>query len=272
MTEANMNNNPDPIEIFPVEPTFDRALNGMGHDETVRETVLGTTDGWQVIQRVGTAQALHHSSTDLSEPTVISYEVTHRAVVLGSTQPVEVLDQEAVDSAGLEVARRRSGGGYVVLIPGEFMWVDVIIPRQDARSVDDVEQATWWLGAAFESWLTELGMLGEWTMHDRGVSDPELGRLVCFAAAGPGELFLDGEKVIGISQHRNKYRVRFQCMAYTHFRGDLEADLLHADRVDNLDVDTGGLAAKLRSHVREIPTQWGNVDQIGFDLIPHLNK
>lgn len=266
-----MDNNPDPTEIFPSDTLHSPASGDMGRRD-FEETMLGKSNGWQVIRRRGPAQALHQSNTDLTDPTIITYDLTHPAVVLGSTQPIDVLDHDAVNAAGLHVARRRSGGGYVVLIPGEFLWVDVILPRQDVRSVDDVEQATWWLGSAWKSWLIDLDMAGEWTMRDRGVSDPELGRLVCFAAAGPGELFLDGQKVIGISQHRNKYRARFQCMAYTHFRGDLEADLLSVDRAENLHIETGELAAKLRAEVREIPTQWGNVDQIGFDLIPHLNK
>lgn len=240
--------------------------------ESVVETDLGERDGWQVIQREGSAHDLHQSDHNPVQPTLILNQVKHPAVVLGSTQRNEVLNADVVQSAGLHVARRRSGGGYVVMIPGESMWVDIYLPRHDDRWHDDVERATWWLGRAWQSWLVELGITGTWSMHERGVSDRKLGRLICFAAAGPGELFLDGQKIVGISQHRNRYRARFQCVIYSHFRADLEVALLAPNLATELDYSHDDLVGQLRSQVREIPDWWGNVENGLWRFIPHLER
>jgi hypothetical protein len=44
--------------------------------------------------------------------------------------------------------------------------------------------------------------------------DPELGRLVCFAGIGAGEVLVGGAKVVGISQRRDRRGSRFQCVAH----------------------------------------------------------
>ena len=57
------------------------------------------------------------------------------------------------EAAGVDVVRRRSGGGVVLLVPGECLWLDVVVPRDDPRWDDDVARAMWWLG---EVWCQAL--------------------------------------------------------------------------------------------------------------------
>ena len=66
--------------------------------------------------------------------------------------------------AGIEVVRRRSGGGAVLLVPGEVLWVDVVVPRDDALWDDDVGRATHWLGELWVRALTRCGVAGA-TVH-----------------------------------------------------------------------------------------------------------
>lgn len=171
---------------------------------------------WRVELRRGSAQELHDraASDPVAGRTVVVQEVTSTAVVLGSTQDSHDLDPGRLSSAGVEVARRRSGGGAVLLRPGDHVWVDLVIPAGDALADDDVERATWWVG---ESWVDSLGLRtgGELVeVHSRGVSDRGAARTACFAAVGPGEVTVGGRKVLGISQRRTRVGTRFQCVAY----------------------------------------------------------
>ena len=83
------------------------------------------------------------------------FEVERPALVLGSTQPDDVVDRAAAARAGVEVVRRRSGGGAVLLVPGDVTWVDVLLPRADPRwSDDDLRDLGEIPGSAFEAITT----------------------------------------------------------------------------------------------------------------------
>lgn len=130
-------------------------------------------------------------------------EVTAPAVVLGSTQGDSVLDP----STQLDVARRRSGGGAVLVVPGEVVWADVVVPAGDPLWDTDVGRATWWLG---EVWAAALGLAGA-VVHRGGLVRTTWSTLVCFAGLGPGEVSVDGRKVVGLSQRRTRDGALFQC-------------------------------------------------------------
>ncbi len=50
--------------------------------------------------------------------------------------------------------------------------------------------------------------------------------LVCFAGIAPGEVLLDGVKLVGLSQRRTRRGARFQCAVNRRFDGDLLIELL----------------------------------------------
>ena len=56
------------------------------------------------------------------------------------------MDHEACERAGVAVVRRRSGGGAVLLVPGEVTWLDVIVPPGSAGWSDDAHVPMVWLG------------------------------------------------------------------------------------------------------------------------------
>lgn len=167
--------------------------------------------GWWIEHRRGTAQALHDAEPGTGRRRLVVNEVVAPAVVLGSTQQVEGIEEHA-DALGWQVARRRSGGGVVALVPGAHLWVDVIVPAGDVRWDGDVERATWWVGEAWARVLEARVPGAEVVVHRRGVSDRTLGRVACFAALGPGEVTVDGHKVLGISQRRTRELARIQCL------------------------------------------------------------
>jgi lipoate-protein ligase A len=134
------------------------------------------------------------------------------ALVLGSAQPDEVVDRVACAGAGIDVVRRRSGGGAVLVEPGSLLWVDVLLPADDVLWDDDVGRAFLWLGEAWAGALADLG--GATTVHRGALQRTRWSDLVCFAGLGPGELTDPaGRKVVGISQRRTRAGARFQCAA-----------------------------------------------------------
>ena len=146
-------------------------------------------------------------------------------LILGSSQPLTDVDHVACAGHGIAVHRRRSGGGAVLVIPGEMVWVDVILPRHDPLWSTDVGRAMHWVG---EAWASAVGeRAGPLTVHrDRLVVDPRAAA-VCFAGRGPGEvLAAGGAKVVGISQRRTAHWARFQTMCHLRWRPELMAELL----------------------------------------------
>jgi lipoate-protein ligase A len=165
------------------------------------------TSGWRVEEAAGAAADLHHR--DLTAPlvrTVRVNRVERPALVLGSAQPLDAADAEACAAAGVDIARRRSGGGAVLLEPGQALWVDVEVPRGDELWDDDIVRSSWWLG---ETWAAARGG-GQ--VHRGQLVATEWSPLVCFAGLGPGEVTVGGAKAVGISQRRTRAGARFQCV------------------------------------------------------------
>lgn len=184
--------------------------------------------GWTLERLRGAAASFH--ARDLPDPArrmVSVLEVDHPALVLGSTQPDDHVDPDALAVAGVALVRRRSGGGAVLLVPGQALWVDVVVPRGDPLWDDDVGRATHWLGAAWAAALAELGMAA--VAHTGGLFVTRWSTRVCFAGIGPGEVTTAGRKVVGISQRRGRPGARFQCVVLRRWDPAPIVDLLSLD-------------------------------------------
>ena len=142
-------------------------------------------------------------------------QVQDPTVILGSTQTVDDVDQNIAVESGLLVSRRRSGGGAVFVHPTDSVWVDITISRNDPLWKDDVVQSMLWLGdlfvAALSSWVQAQ-------VYRDSFSTGVDGRVVCFASSSPGEVFVGTDKLVGISQRRNRDGARFQCVLYRQWQ------------------------------------------------------
>jgi lipoate-protein ligase A len=154
--------------------------------------------------------------------------VDHPTVVLGSTQREDVLDPDAVRAGGVEVVRRRGGGGAVLLRPGDHLWVDAWIPRHDPLWRVDVSEAAHWAGEWWRAALASSGV-GGCAVHRGGASPGPFGRAVCFSGRGPGEVFLGEAKVMGLSQWRSREGALFHTCAYTRWEAGPLVGLLDLD-------------------------------------------
>jgi lipoate-protein ligase A len=156
--------------------------------------------------------------------------VTAPAIVLGSTQADTVVDRGRLASAGLDLARRPSGGGAVLVRAGELLWADVFVPVGDPLWTDDVGRAFYWLGHAWVSALGALGIAARW--HEGPLHETRWSRLVCFAGFGPGEVLIGGRKVVGLSQRRTRAGARFHCAALRAWDAGALLDVLVLSDVD----------------------------------------
>ncbi len=156
------------------------------------------------------------SLPDPAEPEVWFHEITAPAVVLGSTQHDDVVDGAACVRAGIDVVRRRSGGGAVLLLPDEVVWIDVILPAGCDGWAADVHRPMVWLGEHLAAAFAAVGVGGT-EVHDGAMISTAASRMVCFDGLGPGELTLDGAKLVGISQRRTRAAARLQACWYTAY-------------------------------------------------------
>jgi lipoate---protein ligase len=193
---------------------------------------------------VGSAAAFH--ARTVPEPAgraVWSFAVDRPAVVLGSTQADDVVDRARATAAGIEVVRRRSGGGAVHLAPGDVLWVDVVLPRDDPLWDDDVSRSAVWLGRAWGAALAACGVAAE--VHEGPMVRTRWSPLVCFAGLAPGEATVGGAKVLGVSQRRARHAARFQCALLARWDPAPLLDVLAMTAADRAEArsDLAGAAA-----------------------------
>jgi lipoate---protein ligase len=211
---------------------------------------VAASAGWTVARLTGPAGELHARPVAAGR-LVDVLDVTEPALVLGSAQP----DSDVAPDVGVAVTHRRSGGGAVLLVPGEFTWIDVTIPRDDALHDDDVARAFHWLGDAWARALDHVGI--EATVHTGPMVRGRWSSQICFAGTGAGEVLIDGRKAVGISQRRTRDAVRFQSVVFHRWDpdallaalaiddADAAAAFLH-ERVTAVEVDHDALVAALR--------------------------
>lgn len=175
----------------------------------------------------GTAQEFHTSDLPY-ERGVWLCTVTEQALILGSAQSDD--DVVAISNSDIAIARRRSGGGAVFVSPMNTVWIDVTIARDDPLWTDDVSASMLWLGEAFVSALQPLVNA---RVYRNVFSNGNIGRSLCFASAAPGEVFVDEEKLVGISQRRSRDGARFQCVMYKQWEPDVWSKMFVSPDVRN---------------------------------------
>lgn len=194
---------------------------------------------WPIARLRAPAAQLHGRAIEWGERSVSFCEVVRPALVLGSTQPSTDVDAAAVAGAGIEVARRRSGGGAVLVEPERMVWVDIVVPAGDPLWQPDVGRAFWWLGDVWASALESLGVAGP-AAHRGPMVSSRWSRIVCFAGLGPGEVTAGNMKVVGISQRRVREGAIFQCAIPLAWDPAAMPGLLALDAGSRADLEADG--------------------------------
>lgn len=162
--------------------------------------------------------------------------VDRPTLVLGSTQDAGIVDVARLRQRGIELVRRRSGGGAVLLQPGAQVWVDLWVPRQDPLwSVEPSQSAArvggWW-AASLAPMVEPVGVA--LTVRQRAARDPGAavgpggGALVCFAEVGAGEVVAAGRKLVGLAQWRSREGALVHGCAYRSWDAAAIAELVVA--------------------------------------------
>lgn len=177
------------------------------------------------------AAEFHHREVPSGDDVLLWwFDPVAPAVVLGSTQSEELLDRDLCRARGVDVVKRHSGGGLVLVSPRHTLWADVIVPSGHPAWRADVGRASEWMGEVWRDALTRSsdGIDGSTlTLHRGAYESSTWSKLVCFAGRGPGELFDDrGRKVVGISQRRTRSWARFQCALSLRWEPSMFVDLL----------------------------------------------
>ena len=191
----------------------------------------GRPRAWRVLERHDRPAVLHGNLPDPLGARLACVCVSlGQAVVIGSAQPASDFDGERLAAAGIDLVRRRSGGGAVLVAPGRQVWLDVFVPNEDVLAESDVGKSFHWLGDVFaEAIATVLGTFAADARIEvnRGpVQATPWSTSLCYAGLGAGEVTVAGRKVVGMSQRRERSGAWIHSMALLNDRsGDL-ADLL----------------------------------------------
>ncbi len=151
---------------------------------------------------------------------------TQPAIVLGSTQSSDVVDADAAQVAGMDVVRRRSGGGAVLVTPDDPVWVDLWLPVGDPLWRADVTGAFGWVGAAWAAALGHHGLAGLEVQGSGPGACTSWSSLICFGGVGAGEVSIRGRKVVGLAQRRNRSGAWFHTACVRHWDPTLLVEML----------------------------------------------
>lgn len=193
-----------------------------------------TSGGWTISDSHGDAGAFHARTPEAAR-SVTFHTVDRPTLALGSAQTPADVDGRVAAALGIDVVQRRSGGGAVLMIPDEFVWMDVVVPAGDPRWTDDVAAAMIWVGEWWVEALASLGVPGR--VHTGRLIRDEWSAQVCWTGVGTGEVMAAGAvagkvagKLVGISQRRTRELARFQTMCHLRWHPELVAALVTAPR------------------------------------------
>ena len=187
---------------------------------------------WRFNHLRDSAESIHGRELP-AERAIWRASIIESAVVLGSKQNLDIVNQAACERDGISAVRRRSGGGVVVLNADAHLWIDFVVPRDDELWRDDVGESMWWVGELWADALAkcEIADRDQLRVHRGGLERSALSDFICFGGLGPGEVTLHGQKLVGISQRRTREMARFQCVVHQRWSPDLYRKYLLIDRI-----------------------------------------
>jgi lipoate-protein ligase A len=172
--------------------------------------------GWRIERRTAPARLLHEAwpppEARGGRALGVCSVVGPWAIVLGSTQTADVVDATRAARDRVDIVRRGSGGGAVLVGPSAQVWLDAWLPRHDPLWDDDVIGSSGWMGDVWVDALSGLGAQGL-RVHRQRATRNDWSDTVCFAGLGPGEVLAGKRKVVGVAQRRTSQGARLHSVA-----------------------------------------------------------
>jgi lipoyl(octanoyl) transferase len=139
-----------------------------------------------------------------SEPTVRFYGWQPATVSLGYAQALDdTVDRARCAALGVGLVRRPTGGSAILHEPPEREVTYSVVARDgDFPGADDVLETYRVLGQGLAAGLGRLGVAAELAPLVRGRSDRT--PAFCFGRAGAYEIAVDGRKLVGSAQRRQR--------------------------------------------------------------------
>ncbi len=169
---------------------------------------------WRFNEQLGTADQLHNMAAPLGGGfTAALNQIATDALVLGSSQTTDLIDQKRANDDSIEIAKRRTGGGIVFIDKRQDAWLDIYVPSDAPFLSPKIENSFDWLGLI---WLEALKAtapeVGFRLLKSKPTNPASLAGSLCFNSMGFGEIALGPSKVVGISQRRSRDYSKFQCL------------------------------------------------------------
>jgi lipoate-protein ligase A len=163
-------------------------------------------------------------------PALRWYSMSPPALIVGSSQHLDEIDQAACAASGLHIHRRRSGGGAV--LSADMLMLDLVLPRAHPLHIDDVTESYRWIGEVWTAALREVGIDAQATpigtaRADAQTLDPLL-RRVCFGGLSPYEVVVGQRKLVGLAQVRRRAGALYQIGIYQRWAPRRMAALMAA--------------------------------------------
>ena len=158
-----------------------------------------------VAAAVAMSEELLRGADTSGRATVVWWQVSATALVVGRAATPSIVDEAACRRAGVPIVRRHTGGGPLLWDQG-LVAVDVILPKTHPLAIPDVVEAYRWLGTAVSEALNDLGIPAERlepavARGQAGSPDDPVGRL-CFGGLSPHEVVVGRRKIGGLCQAR----------------------------------------------------------------------
>jgi lipoate-protein ligase A len=132
--------------------------------------------------------------------------------------------------------------------PDAQLWLDVFLPAGDPLSERDVGKAFSWLGRAAAGAISSVtGRAAE--PHAGTLVATRWSPMLCFCGLGTGEVRVDGRKVLGVSQRRDRTGSTFRLMVLLALEPEESASVLAlgAEERSRAAEQLGGFAAPLEA-------------------------
>ncbi|HJV79541.1 lipoate--protein ligase family protein [Noviherbaspirillum sp.] len=150
----------------------------------------------------------HKLSTEVRAPEARLWRYDKPAVILGRSQHAMMQTEAAIASAGIDVIARDAGGGAVLVGPW-MLSASVVLPAAHPLVTLSTAKSYQWIGDVYASALAAIGVATQVLTPDEAHAWKQDNRAssiawACFGGLSPGEVVIDGRKIVGFAQVRKR--------------------------------------------------------------------